>query len=175
MTISPLTVVKGDYFTAWAPAGIIRRLGVHDHAADPAPAVGTPAPARRWGDPLRPCITLSRVAATRSPPATNTNHILPWRSSYAYPRHCDTVPGDHRPDSRPAGAGHGALAQALGQRDGDTPQPLQPAVIPRHQYLAPHGHGLCIAVLGDVPPGQSRRGEHPEGGARGPCRVLEGL
>ena len=30
MTISPLTVVKGDYFTARAPAGIIRCLEAHD-------------------------------------------------------------------------------------------------------------------------------------------------
>ena len=30
MMMPPLTVVKGDYFTAWAPAGIIRRLEVHD-------------------------------------------------------------------------------------------------------------------------------------------------
>ena len=50
------------------------------HAADPAPALGTPAPARRWGDPPRPCLTLSREGATCSPPATRHQPFHPWRS-----------------------------------------------------------------------------------------------
>ena len=56
----------------------------------------------------------------------------------------DTLRDHHRPDSHPVGAGHGALAQALGERDGDAPQPFQSARLSRHQRLAAHGDGLCL-------------------------------
>ena len=87
----------------------------------------------------------------------------------------DTLRGHHRPHPHTAGAGHGALAQALGERDGHASQPFQSALLSRHQRLAAHGHGLCLPILGDVPAGQNRWGERPQGRARSPRGVLEGL
>ena len=145
------------------------------HAADPAPAVGTPAPARRWGDPPRPCVTLSRAGASCSPPARDIT-VTPMEV-FPMPTTQIETPYQVITDRILAllAAGHRALAAALGQRDRAAPQPLQPAGIPGHQCVAAHGHGLRLAVLGHVPPGQSCRGERPQGRTRRPCGVLEGL
>ena len=73
------TVPRGHPHGRGAP-GTARRLGqdpdrhrgppsarsASRHAADPAPAVGAPAPARRWGDQPRPRLTLSRAGASCS-------------------------------------------------------------------------------------------------------------
>src|SRR4029450_1929436 len=79
--------------------GAARRLG-HDprrhcgappprsasgHTAAPPLAAGPPAPARRWGAPLRLCLTLSRVGASCSPPARDINfttmEVLPMSTA----------------------------------------------------------------------------------------------
>ena len=75
----PTVAALQAQLAGWAtiPPDIVDRLTrdqQRGHAADPAPAVGAPAPARRWGDPPRPCLTLSRAGATRSPPARDINH-----------------------------------------------------------------------------------------------------
>src|SRR5207247_5858189 len=66
-----------------------------------------------------------------------------------------TVPGHHRPYSRTARSGHGALAATVGARDGAAAQPLQPAALSRHQRLAVDGNGLLLPVLGNVQPGEN--------------------
>src|SRR5215475_7914751 len=67
------------------PCGPPAPRSADGHAADPAPAVGTPAPARRWGDPLRLCLTLSRVGASCSLPARDINlttmEVLPMSTA----------------------------------------------------------------------------------------------
>ena len=163
----PTVAALQAQLAGWAtiPPDIVDRLhprSASGHAADPAPALGTPAPARRWGDPPRPCLTLSRAGATCSPPARDINRTTMEVFPMPTTQIDDTVPGHHRPHPGPAGAGHRALAAALGQRDGAAPQPLQPAVIPGHQRVAAHGDGLCRRRSGP----RSTRSKLP-GGASG--------
>jgi hypothetical protein len=94
---------------------------------------------------------------------------------YGYPTASDTLRRHDQPDPRAAGAGHGALAQTVGQHHGDAQESLQPAVLQGHQRVAVDGHGLRLAVLGHVPVSESRRGERSQGRMRGPSGVLEGL
>ena len=93
--------------------------------------------------------------------------------SIAQDRH--TVPGDYGSDARTTRAGHRALAAAVGPHDGAAAQPLQPAALQWDQRLAVDGDGLRVPVLGDVQPGQNGRGQRPQGRARRPRRLLEGL
>ena len=81
----PTVAALQAQLAGWAaiPPDIVERLtprSARGHAADPASALGAPAPARRWGDRTRPSITLSRAGAACSPPARHIHRPLPWRS-----------------------------------------------------------------------------------------------
>ena len=92
------------------------------------------------------CTARGRPARTVPNPQPRGSPVLPtgqghqpyqpWRSFLCLPHR-----SRHRTRSSPTACSPcWSRAQcpgtALGQRDGDTPQPLQPAVIPRHQHLA---------------------------------------